>query len=389
MKNPPNRTFYILSTLNFGLLFYIYPFYWTFYSVFLSALILTYFFKDRLLSKQFLKILIGGLLIGSVYFYITFLASQLPEYQETMTRLQLVFSHSPSEAKSLALSLAVLILTGALYRFKKIKMNKEVLFFIAGITSVLIVTNQNIITGLKLESGHYRMLAVFFATFAVFHLLGQVKLLNSKVLKLLLVFLIGTFSTYATYGYVKRSSAISEQDIYRQKYAAVFDWLNENTLKDSVVYANEELSGLIPVYAHNNVFYARNANLFIISDKEVEERFILNNFFEKFDRDFITENERAIWGVRYVDRYGDAVQGNKWRRLFGLKLKPETRTPEEEIEKIINMASNLQGRELKEELTGYKVDYLIWDKEKNPDWGIKGDFKKTAELGHFVIFSQN
>ena len=356
----------LLNILNFGLLFYLYPFYWTFYFVFLVVLILVFYKVDKNLSKQFLKVLIAGLIIGSFYFYLSFLASQLPEYQETLTRLQLVFSRSPSEIKSVALSLAVLLLMGILYRLKRIKISKEILFFIAGILSILIVTNQNIITGQKFEFGHYRMPAVFFLVFAVYYLWSKFKL-NFRF-KLSLSFLMIIASTYGIYGYAQRVFRISERDIYVQKYEAVFDWLNKNILSDSVVYANEEISELIPVYTSNNVFYSRYANLFIMPDKEAEERFIFNNFFEEFDKDFVIKNERSIFGVRYIDRYGDAVQANKWRKLFNLKLKDETRLPENEIERILIKAEEIQRNPPDKSFKKYRVDYFIWDKSKNPNW---------------------
>lgn len=358
----------LLNVFNFGLLFYLYPFYWIFYVVFLAVLTFVYFFKDKLFSKQFLKILIGGLLIGSFYFYLNFLASRLPEYQETLTRLQLVYSRSPSEIKTVLPTLLVLILFGILYHFKFIKINKEILFFISGIISILLVTNQNILTGQKFEFGHYRMLAVFFLVFGIYYLWSIIfKLLNFK-LKFFVISLIITFSAYGTYGYTQMVFKVSEQNIYIQRYGVVFDWLNKNTPKDSVVYANEEISELIPVYASNNVFYSRYANLFIMTDEEVEERFIFNNFFEKFDRDFVIKNERAIWGVRYIDRYGDAVQANKWRRLLGLKLKDETRLFENEIEKVLAKAGEIQKSPPDKSLKKYQVDYFIWDKNKNPNW---------------------
>ncbi|MEK7659272.1 MAG: hypothetical protein AAB338_01290 [Patescibacteria group bacterium] len=367
LKNHSNKTFIFLNILNFGLLFYLYPFYWTFYFVFLAILTAVYFFNDKLLSKQFLKILIGGLIIGSLYFYFTFLASQLPEYKETLTRLQLVFSRSPSEIKTVLPAFIVLILVSILYRLKAIEINREVLFFIAGIISIFLVTNQNIITGQKFEFGHYRMLAVFFMVFVIYYLLNQVKLLNFK-LKFLAVSLIIIFSAYGTYDYTQRIFKVSERDIYIQRYGAVFDWLNKNTPLDSVVYANEEISELIPVYTSNNVFYSRYANLFIMPDKEAEERFILNNFFEEFDKDFVIKNERAIFGVRYIDRYGDAVQANKWRRLLSLGLKDEIRLPENEIEKVLTKAGEIQISPLDKSLKKYQVDYFIWDKNKNPNW---------------------
>ena len=375
----------LLNILNFGLLFYLYPFYWTFYLVFFAAAVLIYFLKDRFLSKQFLKILVGGAIIGSFYFYLTFLASRLPEYLETLTRLQLVFSYSPSEFKTVVLAFFTLILFGILYRFKLTKINKETLFFIYGTISFLLVTNQNILTGRKFEFGHYRMSAVFFLVFAVYYIASQIKL--GLKLKFLFAFILIIISVYGIYGYAQMVFKVSDQDIYTQNYKEIFNWLNKNTPPDSVVYANEEISSFTPVYTSNNVFYSRNANLFIISDAEVEDRFILNNFFEKFDRDFVIQNERAIWGVRYIDRYGDAVQANKWRKLFNLELKDETRLPENEIERVLAKAGEIQTDQPSKDLKKYRVDYFIWDKNKNPNWNLeKLDLEPVYDFENIHIF---
>lgn len=388
IKGPTNRLLKYLNILNFGFLFYLYPFYWTFYLIFLAILIIFYWFRERLLSKQLLIILFGGLAIGSVYFYLTFLASHLPEYQETLTRLQLVISRSPSEIKTVLPAIFILVLIAVLYRLKKITLNRETLFFTAGVISILIVINQNIITSQKFEFGHYRMSAMFFLVFAVYYLLVPIfKLLNLK-LKFLLAFLIIIFSAYSTYGYIQRSVNIFEEDFYRQKYRVIFNWLNENTFPDSVVYADEDISSLIPVYTSNNVFYSRYANLFLMPDKEAGDKFIINNFFEKFDRDFIIENERSIWGVRYIDKYGDAVQANKWRKFLGFGLKDETRLPEEEINKILAEASRIQSSSFEKELKNYRVDYFILDKEKNPGWRLESQsfLEDVFKDGNFVIY---
>ena len=387
LKNPSNKTFKLLNILNFGLLFYLYPFYWTFYLVFFVILVSVYFFREKMLSKQFFKILVEGLIIGFLYFYLSFSASRLVEYQETLTRIQLVFSHSPSEIKTVFPAFLVLILFGILYRFKFIKINKEILFFILGIVSILLVTNQNILTGQKFEFGHYRMPSVFFLIFAIYYLWSKTfKLLNFK-LRFLIASLVVIASAGGVYNYTQRILEISERSIYTQKYAAIFDWLNKNTSPDSVVYANEEISGKVPVYTRNNVFYSRYANLFIMTDEEVYERFILNNFFEEFDKDFVIKNERAIFGVRYIDRYGDAVQANKWRKLAGLKLKDETRLPENEIEKVLTKAGEIQRSPFEKNLKKYQVDYFVWDKNKDPNWNLeKLDLEPVYNFENIYVF---
>ncbi|KKS69101.1 MAG: hypothetical protein UV39_C0021G0008, partial [Candidatus Azambacteria bacterium GW2011_GWA2_42_62] len=175
--------------------------------------------------------------------------------------------------------------------------------------------------------------------------------------------------------------------VYRQNYVPIFDWLSKNTEKDSVVYANIDISGLISVYTANNIFYVREANLFFISDAEVLDRFILNSFFEKFNEDFIINNDRSIYGVRYIDAFGHTVQANKLLRLLGLKLKPEVYLPEEAIEKVITRAKELQKNDFIDELKKFRVDYLIWDKNKNPNWKINAkNFKPVFKSDNLIIF---
>ena len=132
----------------------------------------------------------------------------------------------------------------------------------------------------------------------------------------------------------------------------------------------------------------RNASLFIISDEEVEERFVLNSFFEDFDENFVIKNERAIWGVRYIDRYGDAVRANKWRRILGLQLKDETRLPNNEVKIILAKAAEIKRDGFNEGLKKYQVDYFIWDKNKNPDWRLNNQnfIESVFKNNNFVIY---
>ena len=109
--------------------------------------------------------------------------------------------------------------------------------------------------------------------------------------------------------------------------------------------------------------------------------------FKKFDKDFIIENDRSVYGVRYIDAYGHTVQANKLRRLLGLKTEPEVYLPEEAIQKVIGRAAELQKGNFVEEIKNYRIDYLIWDKNKNPDWEVNSkNFKPIFLSGDLIIF---
>jgi len=372
----------VLNILNFGLLFYIYAYYWTFYLIFFLIFIafdfasFKYFHNSNYGSKQIIKIIVGGLILAIPYFYINYLSSQLPYYTETLTRLGMIYTRFPSGFRIIFWS-AIGLAAFCWFLWKKIiNLDIKSLFFISGILASVIAVNQHLITGKNFEfSSHYSMGAMFFLVFAAAYLWqklrerqNNLKLLSASltVVFIFIIFL-GAFSYLKVF-------ALNEESIYIQNYAAVFEWLNKNTPKDSVVYTNPDLSGLIPVYTANNVYYAREANLFFISDNEVLDRFVLNNFFEDFNKDFIIENVRSIYGVRFIDVYGHTVQGNKLRRLLGVKPEQEIYLPEEAIEKVISRAKELQSGDFIKELKQFRIDYLIWDKNKNPGWKIDPNF---------------
>ncbi|MDO8676878.1 MAG: hypothetical protein Q7K16_04535 [Candidatus Azambacteria bacterium] len=375
-----------LLAINFGLLFYVYPYYWTFYLIFFCVLAVLYFWKGRALSYGILAIASGGLVLAIPYFYLNYLAAQLPYYTETLTRLGMLYTRFPSGFRIILWSaFGLAIFSWFLWR-RVVEFDVKASFFILGILSSVIVANQHLLTGKNFEfSSHYDIGAVFFLVFAVAYLFNTVK---SRKLSIAIVIIIAAVVVNGLYNYSKTVFAvINENAIYKQNYAPIFKWLNGNTEKDSIVYANPDLSRLIPVYTANNVFYVREANLFFISDEEVSDRFILNNFFENFNKNFIIENDRSVYGVRYIDAYGHAVQGNKLRRLLGLKLEPEIYLPEEAILKVMTRAKELQKGNFSEELKKFRIDYLVWDKNKNPDWEINSkNFKPIFKNDNLIIF---
>lgn len=389
LENPDSKKWLLANIVNFSLLFYVYPYYWTFYLIFFGVLLAAYFWKNRELAVKISAIAAGGLMLAIPYFYLNYLASHLPYYTETLTRLGMIYSHFPSGARIIVYTIFGLILFGLALWKKIINFDTKTVFFTSGILASVIAVNQHLITGRNIEfSSHYDMAAMFFLVFAASYLISQYSV--NKFVLLRQICILGLLALTVFYGlrdYSERVFAIDENAAYRQNYAPIFEWLNKNAEKDSVVYANVDLSGLIPVYTANNVFYIREANLFFISDEEVLDRFILNNFFEKFDRDFVIKNARPIYGVRYIDKYGHAVQGNKLRRILGLKTDPEIYLPEEAILKVMARAKELQKGDFIEELGKFRVDYLVWDKNKNPNWKINlENFNPVFQNDGLIIF---
>src|SRR3989344_4729475 len=393
IKNGFSRKILTWNTVNLGLLFYVYPYYWTFYVIFLVVLAGMCIIHNRKLSFATIKILAVGSVLAIPYFLNSYFISRTSEYGETITRIGLISSRFPSGIRVVLGALVLLTLFAIALKFSLIQINIPALFFAAGLLATIISSNSHIITGKNLEfSSHYRMLSVFFFSFSFAYLWRAYLGLNpgyKKTVSLALVIIVLFTVVQNVRAYVNRYSAISSSE--EQEYALLFDWLNKNTPKDSVVYANDTLSNLIPVYASNNVFYSENANLFLVTDDEVLTRFVLNNFFETLDREFVIKNSRAVYRVRYADIYGHAVQGNKLRRLLRMKTVPEVYLPEDAINNVLSRANQIKNSDLEKELKKYRLDYILWDKNKNPEWRF-GNHKfvsKLFENNNFVVYSVN
>ena len=393
-----SKTYFYLSLLNFGFLFYLYTYYWTFYFILLFILSVFLFIRgNKSLSYGVFSILSGGVLIGSYYIYKSLTTAKIPEYWETLTRLGMIKSHMPS-GMAMVLIGGILSL-GYLYFFYKTKKTDAVnILLFSGILAGMIAVNQHLITGLNLAfTVHYFLPVLFWYIFSMFFVFSQIENLSLKKSLILI------FASYFVIFYISWTNyqitmhlpkylidfyEIKDSEIYSQNYAPIFDWLNNNTQKDDVVLSNEVISNNIPVYTHNNILYSRMSNLHFMSDDEVTRRFYINNYFEEKDREFIIKNFPALYGTRYTDIYGHDSQVNKLRSIFGLNLVPLNFYPDVAINKVLSVFESMKKYTYFDLLKQYRVDYFVWDKNKNPDWNLdKYKFlKKEYSINNIEIY---
>ena len=210
-------------------------------------------------------------------------------------------------------------------------------------------------------------------------------------IKITLIVIIILFSFFNSKNGILADTKSNDYEINLQQYSLIFDWLNNNTEKDSVVYANSDFSNLIPVYTHNNVYYSRFANLFFIKDQEVFERFIINNYWEDFNEQFILDKQRFIWGVHYIDEYNHNMSKNKLRKLLFLPIKNYDNIPKQKMDDFNNLVFKIQSSGIEDYLFNYKVDYLIWDTKKDPHWDLNklNNIKLLYKIGYFYVYTFN
>ncbi|MDO8558591.1 MAG: hypothetical protein Q7S09_05445 [bacterium] len=390
------------NVLGLGILFYIYPYFWSFYLALFLVLSALWYFLHKLFSrrtewsliarlrswfgsagdedppssyspKYLLGVMGCALIVAIPYFLNLREASQLPEFGETFRRDGGLVSHFPAGILIVLPAGALLGVSWLLLRLRIITYTKEVLLIASGLIAVIGVTNQHILTGKHIEpSLHYFDIGMMWSTFAASYLASCIaRRLRSGAQKFFIILCIGivmAFVGYSLLGHARSYGVIYESERNIQRYRPALDWLASAIGRDDVVLANETLSALIPMYTAANVLFDRNANHFFVSDKEVRERFLLNHYFDAVDENFLRARERSLWGVQYIDAGGHARQQNKLRKLLRLPLKSVPVLPVDEIEGALSSFRELQERSFEAELRRYNVRWIVWDVMHDPHW---------------------
>ncbi|RJQ34073.1 hypothetical protein C4566_02570 [Candidatus Parcubacteria bacterium] len=374
------KKYFIWGSLLFGFLFNIYTYFWTFYFIWLSVFLFFKKCQDRKFKlKPYLYLFLGALVLAIPYFVFWFKSVQLPYYDESIYRLGMIDSHFPSGFKIFILALLVLSLFVWVYKRKFVVFSTNSVFLLSGVLAGVIAVNQHLITGKNLEfSSHYWLPSIFTIWLLFIYIVNKyLRFSNSNKKRGLVYSLIFLFVFFIGYqpvvAEIKSSATFRPEQIKWQRYAPVFSWLNENTVKDSVVFANEDITLLLPSYTHNNVFYNRHANIHFMPDDDVYRRFLIHNYWHKIDQDFIYENQTSIWGVHYIDEFGHRASKNSLLSKIGISSEDQPLLPPEKIQEVIDLSKEVQAKSFSDNISDYKVDYLIWDAEQDIDWDFTGE----------------
>ncbi|HAZ29030.1 MAG TPA: hypothetical protein DCY48_04645 [Candidatus Magasanikbacteria bacterium] len=387
----------ILLGVALGCLFYVYTYYWTFYFVYLFLLCTGIYLSKT--GKEYLRGIflsfVVACLLGVPYIVDMLHNVKIGEYADTMARLGMLSTHFPSGIRMVG-SGALLFFLGAICLRKKIiSKNIYAISLLSGVIAGPLVANHHIITGKNLEfSSHYWMPAVFWFVFFVCYVLSRIfsfenfKERKSLYIKILFIGIF-IFSFRNAFYIAVRQSVVTEQIIDWQGYGEVMQWLDSNTDKDDVVFADDELSNLIPMYTHNNVFYSRFANLHFISNKEVENRFLINQYWNTLEYSDFVRYERSIWGTQFINAYAHNQSKNKVRRVLFLRQISYERLPQDAMRDIQHKYTVLKQEFFPVLVKPYRLDYIVWDTEKHADWNLDqyNFFTQVHEIDNFKIYS--
>lgn len=369
------KKYFIWASIIFGFLFHIYTYYWTFYVVWLVIFLLLNKIRNKKFNlSPYVYMTLGAFVIAIPYFVSLFKNMHLSYYDESIYRIGMIDTHFPSGIKIVVLAGIVLLFFFWAYKKKWLTINSTSIFLFSGVLAAVVSVNQHIITGKNLEfSSHYLLPSVFVICLAFAYILNKSPFARKKYFYVLIFALIVLVGYQPVIQEIKSSATFKPEQVEWQKYGQAFRWLDRNTPKDSVVFANENVTMLLPTYTHNNVFYNRHANIHFMPDEEVYDRFLIHNYWNKIDEDFLYDQQTSIWGVHYIDAFGHLNSRNRILTKFGLVVEMPSMISGDKIEEMLNLSKEIKSKSFEENISKYKVDYLLLDKSVDQNWDFSGE----------------
>lgn len=389
------RKWVLSATVCGGVLFYVYPFYWTYWIVVVGLLCgasVLFFWKTDA-YKTPLFITLGALFMGIPYFIQTYVASKLPHYAESLMHISVIETHYPSGLVDTAYALLVTGILLVAWYMRVVPRTHTTVAVAAMALAGAVALNQQIITGVEdLPTLHYGMAVVYTSTFGLLYasvyFAQRFLTLHAKTAASVAGICLIVISLAGVAPKVIATATPSNESIQAQRYGPIFDWLNSNTKTDEVVYANEVLSPYIPAYTHNNVFFSNWVFLSYISQSEIEKRFLGSRYFDlPLSREEILEAESELFGSYYMARFQHSQTINKLHKIFGLKPVSVERYPEVVVEKLKARAKDLEKGSFENALSGLKANFVVWDSIKDSHWRLPKNFTKMFEANGLIVYA--
>ena len=363
----------------FGIVFYIYPFVWTsILAVYgLALLFLVLKEKRAIFYLKGLLFFAAPVALAAIP-YVLNLKRVIadPNYLDTFLRFGFILNHYPSALLNVALIMSGLAIIYFVSRGADFKQK----IFVYSLALAGVALNwQNVITGKILSfSPHYYTTIVLFL-FIIFafcismvwknykeNLLSARNYLAVILMAILLVFVFNHTGKQNLIGY-KAFWLMKPGDIAElrdpQKLSGLVDWFDKNSPKDSVVYSfGNDCDWLIPTYTYNNLYFHCSNGLFLASDDELENKWVIQNFFtEAIDKKYIENSSMNIWDSKFIERYQNEAVRNKILSFLKIKkdIPASVLVPEEYIDRVLQKVDFYQKMGFEKALKQYTVNYIL------------------------------
>ena len=360
-----------------GLSLYSYVYFWTFLVVFVGLYGIYYLYKKEWGMFREMVVITVVNLLATIPYWLNYLAARAHEfYVETAFRNGLVHTREFVNSTWLFIFLiAMLIPWPELYRRAKP-------FMWAFVLSLIIVTEQHMITGIKLHHSHYHFyigkpLISIFAAFLFVYLVDRfVKL---EMIKWGLVILAG--AVLFLNGYLIQTASYDryyDEFVNAQRYAPLVEYLNEFDETRNVWAEVREDSDLLAAYTHHNtpnhdsLAYALGSNDFMVDRMLLNYRILGIADIDIFD--YLLEN-------RSDASQGAFVMG--YRELSGSYGS----IPDEHLKQIAERYQEFMERSYADVFSQFSVDLIINDLTVRTELESVPGLKEVKRINEdFVVY---
>lgn len=326
--------------------FYIYTYLWQIAVVWLGLFFIYFLItKQYLIAKRLCGLSLGSLVLALPLFIYTGKQIAHPFYWDSMERIGLVYTHLPTAVVFFSGVWIVLLtfLWFSLYWWvetvkENIHYKKAGLFFGLLGAALCIASVSNVFMGKELETAQHidRFTKIWFATSLItwlvfvkefFSKVHQVSLVKKIIIggtALCAVVCGGTYYVGDELTHLVPVSELSEGSVRSQRIAESLKWLEQRESEPVVVWSNSEMvNSLVPISTKHYVLFVNYGILHLLSSEEVEDRYLVSQYFANLTAADLKKNLREYAGSARA--LHNANTHNRWvticRGLYLEKIK--------------------------------------------------------------------
>jgi|SRR3990167_248852 len=380
VKKETDVRFSVLLGLISGLSLYIYIYTWSFVLVFMAIYGL-HFLMNRDWRK--LKLMVLAILVNvatTIPFFINLLKARVDaDYIDTAVRIGLETTHAPI--------IGLLIIAGfcaLLFLWPKDYLGDIKRYLLYVFTSIAIVLNQQIITGIKLQPGHFHwyIMKPFLIIVLVFLLFYYInKITRGSGVKIMTIFVAAVIVLSAVI--VQANSFSSNYDVFikDQEFAPIISYLNSNYKEKKTIWAEQRLSTLILAYTKHH------------APDNIHSPYYTNGLPHLKNMLFL-ENRISKIGANHIDNFSI----NGWNnyivgRIFGIdssKQYFDEKIIASELNELSSEYNKFKSVPLNDAIKNLKIDLLVVKKNQLLIDPSRFSFLvKDGEIGQFLVYRSN
>jgi len=387
------KIFVILAGIFYGLLFYLYLYFWVFTTIFLGMFFLALLIRKK--KTEALSIFAVGVTgwIMSIPFWINYLnLRDLPNYWQLIEKNGIEVGRAFQLGiwklyLVMAAMIALVVWLGrkfaAMPNLRLPRFDLAATFLVTLITAGAVVFNIQIVTGYNVQSDHWisRVLAIthgvifsvlFYYLYLVVRerfssLFNRVRL--GKILAILGIVVLLSMISNLVFNRIVYNAENAWRYTVMPELLVAYEWLDANTPKDSVIATPSLKTNIdLPVYTHTRIFLPRAMNTLAPEEEILERLYITYKLFgiEPINLYELLQSDLTIFqilGERYRSKELDSY----------LKNEPYN-FPPEVLEEIL---SEYVHYKLSDAIP-YKLDYIfVGPREK--EIGINTEWLKEHE----------